>query len=276
MKYTTLFSAALLSVALVVPQVGQAQAASSSAPVCKSDSTLSSFARQRVNNAATAVQNSGLRLTSFTNSTDLIKQKIDATSLRTGGVLRDIYVGGAQSNDKQGMIEEYFRSQFGSLDDQLVNQLDGKAETIVSILQSNLNQTSAPKGDSRGNASASRSLSSVQTSSSRSGSFKLQQRGSFGLMQDVGRFSYTVNSKATVSVSSIHFNEQYSTCANQSGSNEFGYSAKVTITPVLEVRYQFNHLGSRSSRYQTFSGSYKIIDTDRRIEKELSVDGQNL
>lgn len=275
MKYTKLFSVALLTAGMLLPQVGQAYASTSS-PICQTDSVLSAFARQRVNSAASAVRGN-LKFTQVTNAADSIKKKIDATSLKTGGKLRDIYVGGAQSNDKQGMVEEYLLHQFGPLDTQLNNQLEQSAQNLLNQLEANLNQVAAAKANSRGNASASTSVSSVQTSNVRYGSFKLQQRGPFGLMRDVGRFSYTVTARTTASVNNIHFNEQYKNCANQPFEGEYGYGAKVTITPVLEVRYQFNHLGgSASNRYHTFSGSFKIMDSNQRIEQVLAVDNPNL
>jgi len=237
---------------------------------CVSDYSLSSFARQRVTTTATDLQKN-LRMPEFSDQADSIKKAIDKTSLKTGGKIRDIYVGGASVQDKQGMVEEYLRKQLKNPDDAARALAEEKAEALLGVADRDLNQFFPLKDGYQGSGSSSRSLSGTTTTNTRSGSFKLQQRGFLGLSEDVGRFNYTVTAKATVAVQNISFSQKYNHCANANQYEDGFYSAKVVVTPYLDVSYQFSHLGgSRSNRYHTFSGRFIITDNQDRVEREIN------
>lgn len=281
-----IFAFSVLAFLIVVPQVARAYQnslfnadssdTSSFTARCENDPTIDAYARQRVNNAATAIQTTE-RMPDFAASADYVKKTIDSTSLRTGGKLRDIYVGGASFYDKEGMVEEFLRDKFGPLDEQLRGQAEAKADEILHLAEDNLNQPVQPSANSEGDGSYSTSLDQVETERARHGSFKLQQRNSIGLFEDVGRFSYTVTARTEVSVDSISFDEQYSTCADSRPYTEFNYGTRVTVTPYLEVEYYFDHLGGdRTWRYDAFSGSFTIIDSQDEIERELAVDNPSI
>lgn len=240
---------------------------------CERDSfALRSFVRQNVAQASNAAQ-SMMRLEQFRDYPNQIKSVIDDTSLRTGGKMRDIYVGGAAINDKRGMVEEYLRQE---LSERFIRQvevdIERQVQQILTSLERELNRPAPIFQNQRGSASDSKSLRSQEVKAVRSGSFKLQQRNGIGLHEDVGRFSYEVRSRSVVHVRRVQFKQEYDACAgNVFGAIEYG--AEVEVVPTLEVKYQFSHLGSSRARqrYRTFSGTFIILDRHHTVERDLSV-----
>jgi hypothetical protein len=202
---------------------------------CLTDKGLDSYAKQRVNTAANAVQNN-LTWKEGDTFADQIKKGIENTHYGTGGHIRDIYTNEDSQSSRKQEIEDYIRSFYSS--ESLERSAQQKADSLNISIKSNISQLYSPKDNEQGSGSSSHSIRPYQSTTVRSGGFDLKQRQALVFFNKVGRFNYTITSKTQVSVDNLHFSEQYNTCdKNPQPDGQFSYGAIVKVTPMVEIRY---------------------------------------
>lgn len=242
------------------------------AAVCRADRAFESAVRVQASEARQEIRQE-LQPLDLTEPVEHMRQAIEETELRTGGKLRDFFVGGGSSYDKQVRVEEYLLPRLRPAVAGLEYRAEHQAEVVQQVLDVALADLSSPEPETKGLVSASGGSASRTSRSSRSGSLRLQQRNAatFGITFDtVGRFTYTVEARYRTAVSGVRIVSRYDRCGG-TGFAELSYRGRVTVQPQVTVRYRFSTVGRGRGRYQSFSGRMTILGRDQQIQRELDV-----
>lgn len=241
------------------------------AAVCTSDRVFESEVRQAASAASQEVRRH-LQPLEVDDLVERMRDTIDDTSLRTGGKLRDFFVGGNDIYAKQAQVEEYLRPLLEPSARQLLRRAESQAERLAASVGTGFDGLGFPEPETRGRASATIRGGSRNQNIVRSGNFRLQQRGAFfGINFDtVGRVTYTVRLTNRMNVSSTRVQAQYDFCGG-SRFGEVAYRGTVSVQPVLEVQYRFRTEGRGRQRYTSFSGRFYLLEREDRIERDIDV-----